>query len=59
MNISCVTFNTTNYFVRNYTMVIMISVIESKINYEDNINEHSMCNVQHYWIVCEKLYSDD
>ena len=48
MNITCVTFNTTNYFVRNYTMVIMISVIKSKINNEDSINEHFMCHIQHY-----------
>lgn len=48
MNVTCTTFNTTNYFVRNYTMVIKINFIKSKTNGEDDMDEHFTCHVQHY-----------
>ena len=48
MNIPCVTFNTTEQFVRNYIAMININVIKNKINSEDDIDEHSMCHVQYY-----------
>ena len=48
MNILCVSFNTTNSFVGNYTMVIKINIIKRKINGEYDMDDHFMCHVQHY-----------